>query len=71
MAEIEENKSIEEQIREHDSLFLSSVFMLADEWAVKIISIDLENRVLDFDCKDEDRHPFVKKLLELFGDSLE
>ena len=71
MAEIGENKSIVEQTRETDSFFLSAVFQLADEWGVKIISIDLENRVLDFDCKDEDRHPFVLKLLELFGDYLE
>ena len=61
----------EREVRERDSAFLSSVFLLADEWAVTIKSIDMENRILDFDCKWELRHPFVMKLNELFGDYLE
>ena len=43
----------EREIRERDSAFLSAVFLLADEWAVTIKSIDMENRILDFDCKWE------------------
>jgi len=60
-----------DEIREVDSFFLSAVFQLADEWAVTITKIDVENRVLDFDCAYDKRHPFVLRLMELFGDSLE
>ena len=56
---------------EIDTMFLSSVFMLADEYGVKIKEIDMESRILDFDCADDMRHPFVKKLVELVGDYLE
>ena len=63
--------TIEQEQRQADSVFLSAVFRLADEWAVKIVDIDVENRKIEFDCKDELRHPFVKKLNELFGDYLE
>jgi len=63
--------TIEQAQRQADAFFLSAVFQLADEWGVKIISIDMDTRVLDFDCKWELRHPFVKKLMELFGDYLE
>ena len=63
--------TMEQEQRQADSFFLSSVFRLADEWAVKIVGIDVENRKIDFDCKWELRHPFAKKLNELFGDYLE
>ena len=63
--------TVEQAQRQADSIFLSAVFRLAGEWAVKIVSIDVENRKIDFDCKWELRHPFVKKLMELFGDYLE
>ena len=63
--------TVEQAQRQADSFFLSAVFRLADEWAVKIVSIDVENRVLDFDCADDKRHPFVMKVMELFGDYLE
>ena len=63
--------TIEQAQRQADSIFLSAVFQLADEWAVKIVSIDVENRKIDFDCKWELRHPFVMRLDELFGEYLE
>jgi len=63
--------TIEQAQRQADSIFLSAVFQLADEWAVKIVSIDVENRILDFDCEDDKRHPFVMKVMELFGNYLE
>ena len=59
-----------DEIREVDSFFLSAVFQLADEWAVKIVSIDVENRILDFDCADDKRHPFAIKLEDLFSEYL-
>jgi hypothetical protein len=54
-----------------DSMFLSAVFLLADEWGVTIKDIDMENRILDFDCKWDLRHPFAMKLNDMFGDYLE
>ena len=63
--------TMEQEQRQADSFFLSSVFRLADEWAVKIVGIDVENRKIDFDCKWELRHPFTMKVMELFGDYLE
>ena len=63
--------TVEQAQRQADSIFLSEVFRLADEWAVTITKIDVENRVLDFDCAYDKRHPFVLRLMELFGDSLE
>ena len=62
---------LEQAKMDKDSMFLSAVFLLADEWGVTIKEIDMENRILDFDCKDDMRHPFVKKLVEMFGDYLE
>jgi len=62
--------TIEQEQRQADSFFLSAVFRLSDEWAVKIISIDVERRILDFDCADDKRHPFAVKLTELFENYL-
>ena len=62
---------LEQAKLDKDSMFLSAVFLLADEWGVTIKEINMENRILDFDCKDDMRHPFVNKLVEMFGDYLE
>ena len=62
---------LEQAKMDKDSMFLSAVFLLADEWGVTIKEIDMENRILDFDCKDDMRHPFVKKLVKMFEDYLE
>ena len=71
VSELTTKRGVMDDHEKCDSVFLSAIFILADEWGVKITNIDLENRILDFDCKWELRHPFVKKLNELFGGYLE
>ena len=63
-------EEVEDRKREKDAFFLNAVFLLADEWGVTINDVDLDNRILDFDCKWDMRHPFAQKLHELFSEYL-
>ena len=51
-----------------DALFLSSVYALAERHGAEIVEIDLEGRVLEFDCDDD--VAFAVELGDLFGEYL-
>ena len=53
---------------ERDSFFLSSVYALADRHGAQIVDIDLEGRVLEFDCDDDEA--FAVELGDLFSEYL-
>lgn len=53
---------------ERDAFFLSSVNILAEKHGAKIIEIDMEKRILEFDCPDD--VPFALELDELFSEYL-
>ena len=50
-----------------DSIFLTAVKNIADRHNCKDVSIDMENRIILFDCENEDEVAIAIELSELFG----